>query len=133
MAKILPCECEFGHGEGVDEFGFAVVRHIAEEYISLWFECHDTSAGIGFAGGKADDLAEILDDDIFGEKKGAEERCVDWCDLFGGGETGGGDRSVLPVAESGGGVVVDVDIVTGDVVSTDMEMIDDVLFHGKKW
>ena len=52
-------------------------------------------------------------------------------DILGGGETGGGDRDVLPVAESGGGVVVDIDIVTGDVVASDMEMIDDILFHGK--
>ena len=72
------CEGIFRCSKGVDQFCFAVIRYVAEHYISAGLECHYTPAGICFAGCKLDSLADILLDDIRRESFRAEERRR-WC------------------------------------------------------
>ena len=52
--------------------------------------------------------------------------CLYRCDVFDGGGRGNG----LMVIEGCGGVIVNIDTIPGDIISTDVEIIDDILFHG---
>ena len=67
---------------------------------------------------------------VFPFGRNTEEVLCRWLlvrsDVFDGGGRGDG----LMVIEGRGGVIVNIDIIPGDIVSTDVEIIDDIFFHG---
>ena len=127
FAEIFAFENIFGSGEGVDQFGFSLIGYVAQYQIAQGLQRHDTPACIGFAIRQLDRLPQVLLDDVFGEMLRTEERRIRRRDLFYACFTWGCFGCLYALVKINRRIVVNVDVITGIIVSIDVEIVDYVV------
>ena len=127
FAEIFAFEDVFGSGKGIDQFGFALIAHIAEHDISLCLQRHQPPTSIGFAIRQLDRLPQVFLDDICCETVGAEERSIHRRNLF-------RIHICMPVwlAWRNGLCIVDSIIIAENNVSDNNRIQKDNGYHGRK-
>ena len=122
FAEIFAFENIFGSGKRIDKFGFAFVGYVAQYQIAQGLQRHDTPARIGFTACKGNSLPQILFDNIFSKLLRAEERSIYGSDILHACLVCGCFSGMFSLIQINRGIVMNVDVVTGIIVSMKMDL-----------